>query len=64
MNYTVIAENYKNYTLNLASVQKLDVWLEKNYGIKFFETELAGCGNTPKKVGYRPPAVRACAKIS
>ena len=49
MNYTVIAENYKNYTLNLASVQKLDVWLEKNYGIKFFETELAGCGNTDRK---------------
>ena len=40
MNNTVIAENYKNYTIDLASVHKLDIWLETNYGIKCFENEL------------------------
>jgi len=39
MNHTVIAENYENYTLDLASIVNLDNWLEENYEIKCFETE-------------------------
>jgi SAM-dependent methyltransferase len=39
MNNTVIAEDYKNFTLNLASVRNLDIWLETNYEIKCFENE-------------------------